>query len=76
MPDSMPGAHGEEVLGVLRQNGAALVDFVAGLSDAELGRTGHLALAGGKLSAQQLIEVVILKSGGEHFASMKAAVES
>jgi hypothetical protein len=66
----------EEVLGVLRRNGTVLVDYVAGLSDAELDRTGHLALAGGKLTAQQLIEFVILGSGGEHFASMKAAVES
>jgi DinB superfamily len=65
-----------EVLEVLRRNGAALVDYVAGRSDAELDRTGHLALAGGELSAQQLIEAVILKSGGEHFANMKAAVES
>jgi hypothetical protein len=66
----------EDVLGVLRRNGAALVDYVAGLSDGELERTGYLALAGGKLTAQQLIEAVILMSGGEHFASMKAAVES
>jgi hypothetical protein len=70
------GCTREEVLGVLRRNGAALVDYVAGLSDAELDRTGHLALAGGELSAQQLIEAVILKSGGEHLANMKAAVES
>jgi hypothetical protein len=66
----------EDVLGVLRRNGAALVDYVAGLSDGELERTGYLALAGGKLTAQQLVEAVILMSGGEHFASMKAAVES
>ena len=66
----------DEVLGLLRRNGAALVDYVAGLSDAELDRTGHLALAGGKMSAQQFIEAVILSSGGEHFASMKAAVGS
>jgi len=70
------GCTREEVLGLLRRNGTALVDYVAGLSDAELDRTGHLALAGGKLSAQQLIEAVILTSGGEHFDSMKAAVES
>ncbi len=70
------GCTREEVLEVLRRNGAALVDYVAGLSDAELNRTGHLALAGGELSAQQLIEAVILKSGGEHLANMKAAVES
>jgi hypothetical protein len=52
-----------------------LVDYVAGLSEAELDRTGHLALAGGELTAQQFIEAVVLKSGGEHLASMKAALE-
>jgi hypothetical protein len=70
------GCTREEVLGLLRRNGTALVDYVAALSDAELDRTGHLPLAGGKLSAQQVIEAVILASGGEHFASMKAAVDS
>ena len=70
------GCTREEVLGLLRRNGTALVDYVAGLSDADLDRTGHLALAGGNLSAQQLIEAVILKSGGEHFESMKAVVGS
>jgi hypothetical protein len=66
----------EEVLGILRQTGAALVDYVTGLSDAELDRTGHLTLAGGELTAKQLIEAIILKSGGEHFANMKATVEA
>lgn len=66
----------KDVLDILHRNGAALVDYVAGLSDAELDRAGHLALAGGELTAQQLIEAVILKSGGEHLAHMKAAVES
>jgi hypothetical protein len=65
-----------EVLEILRRNSAALVGYVSGLSDADLERTDHLALAGGKLTAQQLIEAVILQSGGEHFASMKAAVGS
>ena len=69
------GCAREAVVGVLSRNCAALADYVAGLSDADLERTGHLALAGGKLTAQQLIEAVILTSGGEHFASMKAAVE-
>lgn len=68
------GCTKEEVLGVLRQTGSALVDYVTGLSDAELGRTGHLALAGGELTVKQLIERVILKSGGEHFSNMKTAV--
>lgn len=66
----------KDVLEVLRRNGAALADYVAGLTDSELDRSGHLALAGGELTAQQLIEAVILKSGGEHLANMKAAVES
>jgi hypothetical protein len=68
------GCTKEEVLGTLRQTGAALVDYVTGLSDAELDRTGHLTLAGGELTAKQLIEAIILKSGGEHFANMKATV--
>jgi hypothetical protein len=63
-------------LGVLRRNGSDLVGYVAGLSDAELDRTGFLALAGGELSAQQFIEAVILKSGEQRYASMKAAVEA
>ncbi len=64
----------EEVLEILRQNGAALVDYVAGLSDADLNRTGHLSLVGGEMTVQQFIEAVILKSGGDHLASMRAAV--
>ena len=70
------GCTREEVLGLLRRKGGTFADYVAGLSDAERDRTGHLALAGGRLTAQQLVEAVILKSGGEHFASMKAACEA
>jgi hypothetical protein len=44
-------------------------------SDAELDRTGYVALAGVETTAQQFLEAVILTSGGEHFANMKAAVE-
>ena len=69
------GCTKEEVLGVLRCNGKALVDYVAGLSDAELDRTGHLTLAGGEVTAQQLMEMVMLQSGGEHLAHMKAALQ-
>jgi hypothetical protein len=66
----------EDVLEVLRRNGAALVDYVGGLSDTELKRSGHLALVGGEMTAGQFIEAVVLESGGEHLANMKAAVES
>ena len=63
----------EEVLALLRKNGSAFAGYLEGLSEADLGRTGYLAAIGGDVSAQQLIEMVILQSGGEHFDSMKAA---
>jgi len=68
------GCTRKEVLEVLRQRGAALVSYVAGLSDAELDRSGHMALLGGKVSAQRFLEAVVLDSGGEHLTSMKAAL--
>ena len=63
----------EEVLALLRKNGSAFAGYLEGLSKADLARTGYLALIGGDVSAQQLIEMIILQSGGEHFDSMKAA---
>jgi len=69
------GCTKQDVLMLLRQTGASLVDYVRGLSDAELDRTGKLSLAGGELTAEQLIEAIILKSGGEHFSNIKATVE-
>jgi len=62
----------EEVLALLRKNGSAFAGYLEGLSEADLGRTGYLAAIGGDFSAQQLIEMVILQSGGEHLDSMKA----
>ena len=63
----------DEVLALLRENGSAFAGYLEGLSEADLARTGYLALIGGDVSAQQLIEMVILQSGGEHLNSMKAA---
>ncbi len=62
-----------EVLGLLRENGSAFASYLEELSEADLLRTGYLAAIGGDVSAQQLIEMVILQSGGEHLDSMKAA---
>ncbi len=62
----------EEVLALLRKNGSACASYLEGLSEADLVRTGYLAAIGGDVSAQQLIEMVILQSGGEHLDSMKA----
>ncbi len=63
----------EEVLALLRKNGSAFTGYLEGLSEADLVRTGYLAAIGGDVSAQQLIEMVILQLGGEHLDSMKAA---
>jgi len=63
----------QEVLEILREAGEAMIEYVGGLSDVELDRTGYLAAIGGELSARQFIENVVLQSGGEHFANMKAA---
>jgi hypothetical protein len=66
----------EEVLDVLRKKGASLVDFVTGLEDVELESKGHLGLADGEITTQQFLEYVILQSGGEHLANMKAATKA
>jgi hypothetical protein len=63
-----------EVMGLLKKNGTVLVEFVNGLSDADLSRTGQLAIAGGETSVAQLIDMIIIGSAGEHLASMKAAI--
>ena len=62
-----------EVLDVLKKEGAALVAFVAGLSDADLDRTGHMAAIGRDISTQKFVEMVVLMSAAEHFANLKAA---
>ena len=66
----------DEVLQILRENGQALFNFVSALSDEELDKTGQLALVGGPVSTQQLLEFVILQSGAEHFANMQAALQA
>ena len=65
-----------EVMGLLKKNSAALADFVNGLNDADLSRSGHLALAGGEISVEQLIDTIIIGSASEHLASMKAAINA
>jgi uncharacterized damage-inducible protein DinB len=64
----------EEVLQILRERGRELVDYIARLDESDFNRTGYLSLIGKDVSAGKLIEMVVLQSGGEHFASMKSAV--
>ena len=63
-----------EVLKILEEGGKSAAEFAGSLEDVELDRTGHFGATVGKISTQQLIEMVILTSAGEHFANMKAAV--
>ena len=62
----------EEVLTLLRENGSAFADYLEGLSDADLDRTGYLAAIGSDVSAEQFVEMIILQSAGGHLTSMKA----
>ena len=66
----------DEVLALLRENGSAFASYLEGLREADLARTGYLAAIGGDVSAQQLIEMVILQSGGEHLDNMRAATRT
>jgi hypothetical protein len=67
------GCTRDEVLDLLRENGASISGYVAGLSDADLDRTGHLALTGGDMSTEQFVQGIIIQSGGAHVKNMKAA---
>ena len=67
------GCTKDEVLNLLRQNGSAISEYISGLDDADLDRTGHLAAAGGPISTQQVIENLVIQSAGEHLASLKSA---
>ena len=63
----------DEVLGILREKGSSVADYVAGLDDADLDRTSNLSVAGGNISTQQFIENIIIHSGTEHLTNMKSA---
>ena len=64
----------EETLEALRQNGAELVGFVAGLSDDDLACKGSMPAFGGEFSVDQMIEFVIFQSAQEHLDNIKKAV--
>ena len=65
-----------EVLGLLRENGTAISEYVASLSDDDLDRTASLALIGGDISVEGFVNGFFIASGGEHLASAKATVAS
>lgn len=64
----------EEVLTLLEQNGRAVIEFIANLTEDELDCQGQMALLGGKVSAQQILEMLILHSGGDHLSSVRSTI--
>ena len=63
----------DEVLGILRENGSSIAEYVAELDDEALDRSSNLSLTGGNISVQQFIENIIIHSGTEHLTNMKSA---
>jgi len=64
----------DEVLEILNRNGKTMVEFVEGLEDSDLDRTGYLSLSNKEITVQQLIESIILQSGGQHFKNIGTAI--
>lgn len=62
-----------ETLQLLRSGGAKATGIVRGLSDAQLDRTG--TLIGNQMSAQQLIEGVLIGHPQGHLESIRAAIK-
>lgn len=64
----------EDVLSILENNGRSLTAYVAALTDDDLDARGRLALLGEDISAQQILEMLVLHSGGDHLQSMRATL--
>ena len=63
----------DEVLGVIRQNVPNVVRAIRGLSDEQLDRTAHFAPMGRDVSAQQVIEMIVIGHVQQHLNSIRAA---
>jgi hypothetical protein len=66
-----------EVLEILRRDGKAAADKLRGISDDQLDRKASMAFAGGaKMSALQLVEMILLGHPAQHLESITAAKAS
>jgi len=63
----------DEVLGMIRQNAPNVVSAIRGLSDEQLDRTAHFAPMGRDISAQQVIEMIVIGHVQQHLGSIKTA---
>ena len=66
----------EEVRALLEQNGRALIEFITNLTEDQLDCQGQMALLGGDVSTQQMLEMLILHSGGDHLSSVRSTISS
>ncbi|MGC8493733.1 MAG: DinB family protein [Syntrophobacteraceae bacterium] len=62
-----------EVLDILQDRGQKIVEFTRDLEDSDLDKTGFLPALGSRISLEQFLENVILKSAEAHFLSMQEA---
>jgi hypothetical protein len=60
-----------EVSAILESNGRAMVEYIAGLSDADLARSADLPAFGGKITVRRLLEAIVLQSAGGHLESLQ-----
>lgn len=63
----------DETLTLLRKNGAAAAGTIRGLSDEQLDRSGSL-LGGPPMTAQQVVERVLISHVQEHHGSIRATL--
>ena len=63
----------DETLGLLRKNAATAAGIVRGLSDEQLDRSAPV-LGGAPMTAEQMIERVLIGHVNEHHGSIRAAV--
>lgn len=63
-----------EVLDLLRNESAAAVQMISGLSDELFDNTATGEAFGGTVSAQQIAEYILIAHTGQHLASLKATV--
>jgi hypothetical protein len=64
----------QEVLAILETNGRAVAAYVAGLSGEELDRKARLPLLDQDVSTQQILEMLVLHSGGDHLKSIRQTI--
>lgn len=64
----------EMAVGAFEKNGGKIHEFMTGLSDEQIDTVHHFSLWGIDVSIGQLFENVYLKSGADHFDSVKATV--